>query len=69
MAKPPDAEQPVWFAPPQLFSERESNNSFYTSSTVVDGKTVLWYNDKKFYLLGRYIGDEWFRFWEEQQDK
>ena len=65
----PDAEQPVWFAPAQLFSERESNNSFYTSSTVIDGKTVLWYNDKKFYLLGRYIGDEWFRFWDEQQNK
>ena len=65
----PDAEQPVWFAPPRLFSARESNNSFYTSSTVVDGKTVLWYNDKKFYLLGRYIGDEWFRYWDEEEGK
>jgi hypothetical protein len=27
---------------------------------VVDGKAVLWFNDKKFYLLGRIIGDSWF---------
>ena len=65
----PDAEQPVWFAPPQLFIDRPSGNSFYTSSTVVDGKTVLWYNDKKFYLLGRYIGDEWFKYWDDQEEQ
>lgn len=63
----PGAEQPVWFAPPQLFVDRPTGNSFYTSSTVVDGKTVLWYNDKKFYLLGRYIGDEWFKYWDDQE--
>lgn len=63
----PDAEQPVWFAPPQLFNERPEGNSFYTSCTLVDGKTVLWYGDKKFYLLGRYIGDEWFKYWDGQK--
>lgn len=35
-------------------------NSFYTSYTVVDGQGVLWFNDMKYYLLGRKIGPEWF---------
>ncbi len=65
----PDADQPVWFAPPRLFVDRPSNNSFYTSSVVVDGKTVLWYNDQKFYLLGRVIGDEWFQYWDNEDKK
>ena len=56
-----DAEQPIEFAPMQLFAERPSGNSFYTSVTVVNGKTILWFPDKKFYLLGRVIGDEWFQ--------
>ncbi|MDR1722616.1 MAG: glycoside hydrolase [Tannerella sp.] len=55
-----DAEQPVWFDGPKRFIERESNNSFYTSLTVLDGKTVLWYNDQKFYLLGKVIGENFF---------
>jgi len=50
-----DAEQPVWFDEPKAFISRPSNNSFYTSLTVLDGKTVLWYPDQKFYLLGRVI--------------
>ncbi len=56
-----NAEQPIEFAPMQLFAERPSGNSFYTSLTVVNGKTTLWFPDKKFYLLGRVIGDEWFK--------
>jgi len=56
----PKAEQPIEFAPAKLFAERPSGNSFYASSTVVGGKTVLWFPDKKFYLLGRIIGSEWF---------
>jgi len=55
-----DAEQPIEFAPMRLFAPRPAQNSFYTSVTVVDGKTVLWFPDKKFYLLGRVIGGEWF---------
>lgn len=54
------AKQPIWFGEPQLFANRPSSNSFYTSSTQVDGKAVLWYPDQKFYLLGRYINDSWF---------
>ncbi len=57
----PDAHQPIWFtAEPKLFIDRPSGNSFYTSCTQVGGKCVLWYNDQKFYLLGKYIGPEWF---------
>ncbi|MDR3196451.1 MAG: glycoside hydrolase [Planctomycetaceae bacterium] len=55
-----DAEQPVWFDGPKKFIERKSGNSFYTSTTLLDGKTVLWYNDQKFYLLGRVIGENFF---------
>ena len=55
-----DAEQPVWFDEPKKFISRQSNNSFYTSLTVLDGKTILWYPDQKFYLLGREINDDFF---------
>lgn len=63
----PDAEQPIWFAPPQLFAERPEGNSFYTSYSIVDGKGVLWFNDHKFFLLGRVIGPEWFQYWDKQE--
>ncbi|MDO4583467.1 MAG: sialidase family protein [Planctomycetia bacterium] len=57
----PGAKQPIWFtAEPKLFLSRPHNNSFYTSTTQVNGETVLWYNDQKFYLLGKKIGPEWF---------
>ncbi|MCL2743290.1 MAG: glycoside hydrolase [Planctomycetaceae bacterium] len=55
-----DAEQPVWFDGPKTFIERKSNNSFYTSLTIEDGKTVLWYPDQKFYLLGKVIDEKYF---------
>jgi hypothetical protein len=57
----PDAEQPIWFSRPKLFAPRRNGNSFYTSYGIVDGKGVLWYNDRKFYLCGRIIGPEWFK--------
>ena len=57
----PDAEQPIWFSRPKLFAPRKNGNSFYTSYCIVDGKGVLWYNDRKFYLCGRIVGPEWFK--------
>ena len=55
------AKQPIWFGEPQPFTNRPSGNSFYTSVTrTSDGKTILWYPDQKFYLLGRVIGEEFF---------
>ena len=56
----PNSEQPVEFSAPRLFAPRPYGNSFYSSYTVLDGKGVLWFNDKKYYLLGRRIGAEWF---------
>ena len=55
-----DAEQPLWFGKPRLFAPRPDGNSFYTSYCVVRGKGILWFNDRKYYLLGRVIGEEWF---------
>ena len=49
----PEAEQPIWFSSPELFSPRDTGNSFYTSYTFFDGKGILWFNDYKFYLFGR----------------
>ena len=56
----PNAEQPIWFKAPKLFAPRDGN-SFYTSYCIVDGKGILWFNDRKFYLCGRVIGPEWFK--------
>lgn len=56
-----DGEQPVRFGKPKLFAPRKFENSFYTSYTVDEGgQGILWFNDMKYYLLGRKIGPEWF---------
>ena len=55
-----DAEQPIWFDGPKRFNERSIGNAFYCSTTVLDGKTVLWYPDQKCYLLGKIIDDKYF---------
>ena len=47
------AHQPVWFGEPVLFSPRDTGNSFYTSCTILNGQTVLWFGDQKFYLFGK----------------
>lgn len=57
----PDADQPIWFDEPQMFAPRPSRNSFYTSYTVRDGEGVLWFNDMKYYLLGRTIDSHWWK--------
>ena len=49
------AHQPVWFEGPELFSPRESGNSFYTSYTALDGVGTLWFGDGKFYLFGKVL--------------
>jgi hypothetical protein len=56
----PTAEQPVRFSRPRLFAPRKCGNSFYSSYTVIDGQGVRWFNDDKFFLLGRNISREWF---------
>ncbi len=68
----PGAEQPVWFDEPRLFMDHSGVSlgkpgtpgrldlALYSSFTVRQGKAVLWYPDRKFFLLGRTIGEEWF---------
>jgi len=59
------ADQPVWFEEPELWMEHDGtalgkpgtpgrvDMSLYASSTVRKGVPVLWYPDRKFFLLGR----------------
>jgi len=66
------AQQPVWFDEPKFFMDHDGVSlgkpgapgrlglALYASMTVRDGKAVLWYPDRKFFLLGRVIGAEWF---------
>jgi hypothetical protein len=56
----PDGEQPIRFAEPKPYPSRSGGNAFYSSLTVVDGKTVLWIPDWKHFLIGKVVGDEWF---------
>jgi hypothetical protein len=65
------ADQPVWFDEPKFFMDHDGTPlgkpgtkgrldlALYASFTVRQGRAVLWYPDRKFFLLGRVIGDEW----------
>lgn len=64
----PGARQPVWFSKPKFFMDSEgyplgplqrTEIGIYTSFTDLDGKKVLWHPDRKFFLLGKYVTDEW----------
>ena len=67
------ADQPVWFDDQQFFMDHNNVSlgkpgtsgrfdlSLYSSFTVRNGQSVLWYPDRKFFLLGRIINDEWFK--------
>ena len=68
----PGAEQPVWFDEPRFFMDHGGvalgppggrglmDLSLYAIFTKRRGKAVLWYPDRKFFLLGRVITEEWF---------
>ena len=63
----PNSDQPVWFDDPELFMDHGGVSlgapnrqgrldlALYSSLTVRKGKTVLWYPDRKFFLLGRML--------------
>ena len=63
-----DAQQPVWFDEPRFFMDHDGVSlgkpgtagrldlALYSSFTVRQGKSVLWYPDRKFFLLGRAVG-------------
>jgi hypothetical protein len=62
-----EAEQPIWFDEPEFFFDHDGllvgppgklgrlDLALYSSSTIVNGKAVLWYPDRKFFLLGKII--------------
>ena len=68
-----DAQQPVWFDEPRFFMDHGGVSlgppnqqgrldlALYASFTVRHGQAVLWYPDRKFFLLGRKIGQEWWK--------
>lgn len=58
----PEAHQPVWFSSPvewmsnhEAVSLARADLALYSSLTVEDGEPVLWYPDRKFFLLGKII--------------
>jgi hypothetical protein len=69
----PAAQQPVWFSPPQVFATTDgipkppvdpqgdtalTEVGDYTSFTEDHAGRVLWYPDRKHFLLGKYIADD-----------
>ena len=62
-----DAHQPVWFSRPMqildtdgitLPPKKTAEIGTYTSLTEWRGRRILWYPDRKHFLLGKYISDE-----------
>lgn len=66
----PDAEQPIWFSDSKQLMDSDGlwvdgktdfplgNVAVYTSFTTRNGVNVLWYPDRKYFLLGKTITDE-----------
>jgi hypothetical protein len=67
----PEADQPVWFSDPAVLMDHEGlflgahggrgDLAMYASFTVRDERRVLWYPERKFFLLGKTIDMEWLR--------
>lgn len=65
----PSAIQPIWFSEPRLlmdnqgvkigFGDGRSDLAMYASFTCRQGQRVLWYPDRKVFLLGKRIDDSW----------
>jgi len=63
-----NARQPIWFSRPKRFADSDgvpagvqnrTEMGTYGSLTERDGKRILWYPDRKHFLLGKEISDEW----------
>jgi len=64
------ADQPIWFSEPKVIMDSEfvalgyeggrSDLAMYASLTRRNGRDVLWYPDRKFYLLGRKVNGSMF---------
>lgn len=66
----PQAHQPIWFSRPKQFLDTENvilgpkktcEIATYTSYTEFNGRRTLWYPDRKYYLLGKFITNEFLR--------
>ena len=62
----PDAHQPLWFSPPEVLFDTggipigpkgTAEVATYPSLTEWRGERVLWYPDRKYYLLGKRLPD------------
>ncbi|MCX6377195.1 MAG: sialidase family protein [Armatimonadetes bacterium] len=66
---PGDKDQPIRFGPPKLFASTDwtpvpgadtgTQVATYTSLVEDRGERILFYPDRKHFLLGRYLTDEW----------
>lgn len=63
----PDAEQPIWFSASKVLMDNDGSQigplkridiGVYTSATRRQGQFVLWYPERKFFLLGKVIPPE-----------
>jgi hypothetical protein len=64
----PKARQPVWFGAPRLLMDNagvrigygagRADLAMYASFTIRNGRQVLWYPERKFFLLGKIIRDD-----------
>ena len=63
----PRAEQPLWFSQPlqvldtdgvPIGPKNTAEIATYTSLTEAKGRRVLWYPDRKYYLLGKILSDD-----------
>jgi len=66
----PRAQQPLWFSEPKQFLDAgefdvtgeqgvgKPNVGVYTSFTTRNGENVLWHPDRKVFLLGKKVTDE-----------
>ncbi len=65
---PGHPDQPIRFGRPKLLAStdwvalpgtRQTQPASYTSLVEYDGRRILFYPDRKHFLLGRYLSDEW----------
>ena len=63
----PNSRQPIWFGQPDLILDTggvpvgpkgTAEIATYTRPTESTGKRILWYPDRKYYLLGKYIAND-----------
>ena len=64
----PHAHQPLWFSKPKLFVDtdfvgfgvqKKTDAATYTSFFEYEGVRYFWYPDRKHFLLGKILTDEW----------